>query len=227
MPTLKNALIIGASRGLGLGLVERLTEAGWAVTATVRDTSKATALAALPGVTVEALDMNELSQVDALSERLQGEKYDVVFVNAGVMGPTGDLDNVTPADLGELFMTNALSPIRLAARFVDRIAPEHGILAFMSSTLGTVTSPDAAEAALYKASKAALNSMTNTFISQLPEKRPTVLSLHPGWVKTEMGGPGADIDIATSTRGLLQQLEAYAGKGGHHFVNYRGEILPW
>jgi len=63
--------------------------------------------------------------------------------------------------------------------------------------------------------------------TQLGEQKLTVLSLHPGWVKTDMGGEGADIDVETSTRGLVDQVNAYVGKGGHHFVNYRGETIPW
>ena len=97
----------------------------------------------------------------------------------------------------------------------------------MSSGLGSITAPDAPEIALYKASKAALNSMTNTFISQLGEDRPTVLTFHPGWVKTDMGGDGADIDVQTSTRGLVEQVNAYAGKGGHYFIDYKGQTIPW
>ena len=79
----------------------------------------------------------------------------------------------------------------------------------------------------YKASKAALNSMTNSFVSQLDGQSLTVLSLHPGWVKTDMGGEDAQIEVETSTRGLIDQVNAFAGKGGHHFVNYRGETIPW
>ena len=98
----------------------------------------------------------------------------------------------------------------------------------MSSVLGSITVPDAPEMALYKASKAALNSMTTTFVHQeLGDNNPTVLSMHPGWVKTDMGGEGAEIDVETSTRGLVEQVKAYAGKGGHHFIDYKGQTIPW
>jgi len=131
------------------------------------------------------------------------------------------------AEVGQLFFTNAVAPINLAQRFVEQLRPDTGVLAFMSSVLGSVTMPDAPELALYKASKAALNSMTNSFVTQLGDTTLTVLSLHPGWVKTDMGGEGADIDVETSTRGLVDQVNAYVGKGGHHFINYRGETIPW
>ena len=228
MSSPKTALIIGASRGLGLGLVQRLLDAGWQVTATVRNPQKAEELKALGPVRIEQLDMDDQQAVIALNQKLKGEVFDLLFVNAGVKGP----DDQTPgkatlAEVGQLFFTNAVAPINLAQRFVGQIRDGSGVLAFMSSVLGSVTMPDAPELALYKASKAALNSMTNSFVSQLGEQSLTVLSLHPGWVKTDMGGEGADLDVETSTRGLIDQVNAFAGKGGHHFVNYKGETIPW
>lgn len=224
MSSTKQALIIGASRGLGLGLAQRLAAEGWGVTATVR----AQAPAALgKAATVLELELNDLASLDAFAEKLTGQVFDVVFVNAGVMGPTTALDEVSPEDIAALFTTNVLSPIRLARRIAANVRPESGVLAFMSSTLGTVTSPDALEVPLYKASKAALNSMVNSFVNQLATPRPTVLCMHPGWVKTDMGGPQADIDVDTSTQGMVKQLEAFSGRGGLHFINYKGETLAW
>jgi len=224
----KTALIIGASRGLGLGLVKRLTEQNWTVIATVRDQQKATDLKAVPGVRIETLDMDDLPSLKALKQKLEGQTFDVLFVNAGVMGPQHQsASQATAAELGQLFLTNAIAPIRLAELFVNQIRPNTGVLAFMSSVLGSVACPEGATMPLYKASKAALNSMTNSFVVSLPEPRPTVLSLHPGWVKTDMGGENAAIDVETSTRGLVEQLNAYAGKGGHYFVDYTGEAIAW
>ncbi|MFS2161988.1 SDR family oxidoreductase [Pseudomonas sp. Pseusp122] len=228
MPANKTALIIGASRGLGLGLVQRLTEQGWTVTATVRNPQKADDLKAVPGVRIETLDMDSIASLNALRLALQGEVFDVLFVNAGIMGPQHQsAEQATAAELGQLFLTNAIAPIRLAERFVQQVRPGSGVLAFMSSWLGSVACPDGADAPLYKASKAALNSMTNTFVTQLGEQRPTVLSMHPGWVKTAMGGDNAPLDVETSTRGLVEQLKAYAGKGGHHFIDYQGAVIQW
>lgn len=228
MSTAKTALIIGASRGLGLGLVKTLLADGWQVTATVRNPQNAQALQALGKVQIEQLDMDDQPAVLALSQRLKGQVFDLLFVNAGVKGPDVQTPGgATLAEVGQLFFTNAVAPINLAQHFVGQIRPGTGVLAFMSSVLGSVTMPDAPELALYKASKAALNSMTNSFVNQLGEQRPTVLSLHPGWVKTDMGGEGADLDVETSTRGLVDQVNAYAGQGGHHFINYKGETIPW
>jgi NAD(P)-dependent dehydrogenase (short-subunit alcohol dehydrogenase family) len=228
MTSTKTALIIGASRGLGLGLVQRLRDLDWDVTATVRDANRADDLKAVAGVHIQTLDMDQPASLDSLVHNLKGQVYDVLFVNAGIMGPLhANPTDATAEELGQLFLTNAVAPVRLAKRFVDQIRPGTGIIAFMSSVLGSVTMPDAPEMALYKASKAALNSMTNTFVTQLGENKPTVLSMHPGWVRTAMGGEGADIDVQTSVRGMVEQLQRFAGKGGHYFVNYKGETIPW
>lgn len=228
MSTPKTALIIGASRGLGLGLVKQLLADGWQVTATVRNPQKADALKALGPVQIEQLDMDDQQAVIALNQRLKAQTFDLLFVNAGVKGPTNQTPgHATQAEVGQLFFTNAVAPINLAQRLAPQIRQGSGVLAFMSSVLGSVTMPDAPDLALYKASKAALNSMTNSFVTQLGEQKLTVLSLHPGWVKTDMGGEGADLDVETSVRGLIAQVNAYTGKGGHHFVNYKGQTIPW
>jgi NAD(P)-dependent dehydrogenase (short-subunit alcohol dehydrogenase family) len=228
MPKPKTALIIGASRGLGLGLAKQLLDDGWHVTATVRDLHKADALKALGPVQIEQLDMDDQQAVIALSQRLKAQTLDLLFVNAGVKGPANQAPGqATLAEVGQLFFTNAVAPINLAQRFVGQIRPDTGVLAFMSSVLGSVTIPDGSDLALYKASKAALNSMTNSFVTQLGDQKLTVLSLHPGWVKTDMGGENAHIDVQTSVRGLVDQVNAYTGKGGHHFVDYKGESIPW
>lgn len=226
--TVKKALIIGASRGLGLGLVKELLNDGWDVTATVRNPDNAQPLKTLGAVRVEQLEIDEQQAIKALSKKLDDKVFDLVFINAGIKGPDDQLSgDASLADIGQLFLTNSVAPINVAQAFVSKIRKGSGVLAFMSSGIGSIKSPDAPEMALYKASKAALNSMTNTFIGQLGEDRPTVLTLHPGWVKTDMGGEDAEIDVPTSTRGLVEQVNAYAGKGGHHFIDYQGQTIPW
>lgn len=228
MATSRTALIIGASRGLGLGLVQRLQEDGWSITATVRNPQQPGALADVPGVHIEQLEINDAAQLDGLKQRLQGEVFDLVFVNAGVMGPLPqDLEALSSQAVGELFMTNAVAPIRVARRLAGQLRENTGVLAFMSSILGSVTIPDGGELCLYKASKAALNSMINSFVVELQRPDLCVLAMHPGWVKTDMGGENAEIDVLTSTRGMLEQIKAQSGKGGLRFINYKGEPLTW
>ncbi|WP_162874634.1 SDR family NAD(P)-dependent oxidoreductase, partial [Pseudomonas viridiflava] len=92
---------------------------------------------------IEAVDIDDTASLEVLVQKLKGEVFDVLFVNAGIMGPTHqNAAQATAAELGQLFLTNAIAPIRLAERFVDHIRPETGVLAFMSSVLGSVACPE-------------------------------------------------------------------------------------
>lgn len=225
----KRALIIGASRGLGLGLAKELASRGVEVTATARDLDKATGLRDLPtSARLETVDIDDAAAVDALAQRLQGQTFDIVFINAGVSGPSHhSADAATTEEIGKLFATNAVSPIRLARKLADNLAPG-GTLAFMSSVLGSIAENTTGHMELYRASKAALNSLVKSLLAGLDEKKKiTVLSVHPGWVRTDMGGADATLDVATSVRGIADQLEKNAGKGGLTFLDYQGTELPW
>ncbi|EIK94053.1 short chain dehydrogenase [Pseudomonas sp. M47T1] len=220
-------MIIGASRGLGLGIVERLTERGWQVTATVRN-SMSVELLRQTGATVEILEMNDLAQIEALGLQMRKECFDLILVNAGVLGPVGDLRIAFDEQiLGQLFLTNSLAPVVLAKTLAHQLRPGTGVLAFMSSRMGSVANPDGTDMALYKASKAALNSLVNSLVSAWEGPATTFLCLHPGWVKTDLGGDDGDIDVWTSTSGVVDQVMHHAGHGGLHFVDYAGEPVSW
>jgi NAD(P)-dependent dehydrogenase (short-subunit alcohol dehydrogenase family) len=224
----KSALIIGASRGLGLGLTRELLHRGWHVTATVRTAGKDMGLEEFHGqVILDTLDINSPRAVEAFVARVKSQIFDVVFINAGIGGPEGKTaETVTEEEMTHLFMTNAISPVRLAYKLLPTVKPGTGILAFMTSILGSVTLGSRGFAPLYSASKSALNQLTRAFATELKEDI-TILSMHPGWVKTDMGGPGADIDVATSVKGMADVLEAKAGSGKHEYLDYRGQTIPW
>lgn len=225
----KTVLIIGASRGLGLGLAKQFSADGWEVIATVRDPSRADALNAIGGVRVEALDMADRASVDALAEQLSGTKLDVLYINAGISGSRQlSADNASDQDVGDLFVTNAVSPVRLAKRMLPLLKPEGGVITFMSSVMGSVEAGPGLGMPLYGASKAALNHLTRTFVAELGEDSGlTVVSMHPGWVKTDMGGDEAPLDVETSCRGMVTQVINALGQGGHRYIDYQGQQLPW
>jgi NAD(P)-dependent dehydrogenase (short-subunit alcohol dehydrogenase family) len=222
----KHGLIVGASRGLGLGLALELLKRGWRVTATVRSAAGGTGLEAFhEHVSMDTLDINDAAQEAAFLERQKGEIFDVAFINAGISPKDNTVETAKPADIAHLFMTNAVSPARLGAKLLPLVR-HGGILAFMSSILGSVELSRGSWP-LYSASKAALNSLTGG-IAALPEARHvTVLNVHPGWVRTDMGGANADIDVETSVSGIADVLDAKMGRGVHEFVDYKGDILPW
>lgn len=224
----RTALIIGASRGLGLGLARQLNAQGWQVIATVRDPRRATELEAIGGIRIEALDIADAAQVDSLPSRLAGVSLDLLYINAGIAGPKDKPASAATADeVAQLFLTNAVAPIRLAEAMRPLVNPRTGVIAFVSSIMGSVEAGPGMGMALYGASKAALNHLTRSFVAELGETTLTVLSLHPGWVKTDMGGAEAPLDVETSTRGLAEQVIRAAGQGGHRFIDYQGEPLPW
>jgi NAD(P)-dependent dehydrogenase (short-subunit alcohol dehydrogenase family) len=227
MSTAKSALIIGASRGLGLGLVRELLERGWDITATVRDAANAGELAALP-VRVESLLLDDAQSQDRLAETLAGARFDLIYINAGIYGPPHQSSiDASLAEVGQLFMVNAIAPLRLAERLLPRLDTEHGVLAFMTSELGSVAGNESGGMALYRASKAALNSLTRSFVAELGETGITVLNLHPGWVRTDMGGESAPLDVQTSVKGLADQVEGHAGTGGQFYLDYQGTTIDW
>lgn len=222
----RTALIVGASRGLGLSLARRFHEQNWKLIATCRDDKGAEALAGMDGVQVERVDICDPASRDALVRSLKDRPVDVAFINAGVAGPAHrDVAAATVDEIGQLFLTNAIAPLQLAEQLLPLLKPA-GVLGFMSSIMGSAALAQA-QHRLYGASKAALNHLVCSLAAGLGENGPTLLCLQPGWVRTDMGGADAPLDVDTSTRGLYQVLEAAGGKGGVHFLDYQGQALPW
>jgi NAD(P)-dependent dehydrogenase (short-subunit alcohol dehydrogenase family) len=220
-------LIVGASRGIGLGLVKEFAGRGWSVTATLRDAAKTADLEAAGATSVETVDIADAGSSKALAENLAGRNFDAVIINAGVSGPQSNPRAVDEAAFADLFVTNSLAPVRLAEMLVKTVKPQDGVIGFMTSGLGSVAGNTGGGMELYRASKAALNSFTRSFAARHRDKGLSILSLHPGWVRTDMGGAGADIDVATSTKGLADRVEQAAGKHQEAYLDYAGATLPW
>ncbi len=227
----RTALVVGASRGLGLGLVKELAGRGWKVIATLRSEKTAaglTGFAAGAGgqVRLETLDLEDGAAIDALAERLSGETLDLLFVNAGISLGRIRAGEASRDDVARLFVTNTVAPIHVAEAFLPRMREATGVIAMMSSGLGSVSS-NFRGADLYSASKAALNKLTRGFAAGLGERKLTVLSISPGWVRTDMGGPSAMLSVEESCRGVVDVLEAKAGTGDHGFYNHEGATVGW
>jgi NAD(P)-dependent dehydrogenase (short-subunit alcohol dehydrogenase family) len=227
------ALVVGASRGLGLGLAAELRHRSWNVVATARGEpgeSRLRELAATPGpgLIIERLDINDDRGIAALRRRLDATTFDLVFVNAGI-APRGrsDAASASREEAAEIFLTNAVAPIRVARAFLDRVRDGTGIVAFMSSGLGSVADKTDSYSELYSASKAALNSLSRSFAASLGGRRVTVLAIAPGWVRTDMGGAGAPLAVEQSVRGIVDVLENRAGTLRHGFVDHRGREVAW
>ena len=227
MDTQKNALIVGASRGLGLGLAETFLRRGWRVTATQRGASSGLAALAAEGVRVETVDIDDDAAVETLHGRLGAERFDLIFVVAGVATQAHDPAHAVPRDVAaQVYLTNAIGPIRFAETFRDRLATG-GSLALMSSVLGSVALNESGGWEIYRASKAALNTLARSLAVRHQEDGLGALLVHPGWVRTDMGGAEADLDVATSVAGMADAVEARLGQPGCQYFDYRGETLAW
>ncbi|MEW1750083.1 SDR family oxidoreductase [Streptomyces angustmyceticus] len=228
--TRKTALVVGASRTLGLGLVSEYLRRGWDVIGTVRG-SRRTGLHDLADasegrLTIETLEMTEPEQISALRDRLTQRTLDLLFVNAAIT--RGDLPiGEVPTDMfTEVMTTNALSPMRVVESLRPLVAPT-GTIGIMSSDQGSIALNTRGGQDLYRASKSALNQLMRSYAARYAEDGRTFLLVDPGWVRTELGGPGAELSVEESIPGVAETIERHRGKTGLHFVDYEGQVVPW
>jgi NAD(P)-dependent dehydrogenase (short-subunit alcohol dehydrogenase family) len=225
----KTALLFGASRGLGLGLAREYLGRGWRVIATARDNAaqlEALAQTAPDRLRIEHIDISDIDGVKELAAELKGETLDLVFLVAGVSGSVPKpLHEVSPDEAARVYLINAYYPI-VAAEALSSLLKPGGVIAFMSSMLGSITmNVGRADWETYRTSKAALNIGARSFYNRHSDH--PVLSIGPGWVRTDMGGSSATFDVETSCRNVANAIEKHAATPGHRYVNYDGGELPW
>lgn len=222
MPT---ALIIGASRGIGRELVRQYLADGWRVIATARTESDCGKLAELRAHAYQ-LDVTSAESIAALGWNLDDEKIDAAFVNAGVFGPRHD-SFPTEAEFDLVMHTNVLAAMRLLPLIAPMAVAVKGKVAVLSSVMGSIGERINCNATLYRASKAALNSVLTDCAIKYGPKGVTCVAFHPGWVKTEMGGDGAEIDVDTSVTGMRKTLAGIDSASNGTFLNYDGTPIAW
>ncbi|WP_216651169.1 SDR family NAD(P)-dependent oxidoreductase [Actinomadura litoris] len=225
----RQALIIGASQGLGLILADELARRGWRVIATTRRLGgelqdRADAWNGM--LEVESLEMTSAEQVTALRDRLDGHRLDLLFVNAAI--DRGDLPiNEVPTEMfTEVMVTNALSPLRTLEALRDLVAPA-GTVAVMSSEQGSISRNTEDGYELYKASKTALNQLMRSYATRHADDGHTKLLIDPGHNQTRLGGFDAPLIPQESIPAVVDVLEAQAGAPGLQFLDRHGETVPW
>lgn len=228
-------LVTGAGRGIGLELVRQLLDRGDRVIATARRPGAATELNRLafahPGrLAVLPLDLAKPSSIDELAREvpLVAESIDVLINNAGVL-PGGERFGALEArHLEEAFRVNAMGPMLLTQALAPLFAPSGGAKVMnVSSVLGSIAERDSFYTPSYAISKAALNMGTRLLAHALADQGVTVFAIHPGWVRTDMGGPKAEVEVADSVRGLIRVLDRVGPADAGRFLTWEGGELPW
>jgi NAD(P)-dependent dehydrogenase (short-subunit alcohol dehydrogenase family) len=220
-----NVLVIGASRGIGLEFVRQYRADGAAVVATARDEAGLARLQAL-GARALRLDVCDAASVAGLAWQIDGEAFDVAIVNAGVIGSrTTGLQSPEQDEFDRVMRTNVLGPMRVLPLLGDALAPA-ARLAVLSSRMGSIGERAAAGSWLYRASKAAVNSVLKDTALVLAG-RATCIAFHPGWVRTDMGGPSADLDVADSVAGMRRVLAGVSPADTGRFFNFDGSPIAW
>ena len=209
MPT---ALITGAGRGLGKELARQYEADGWRVIGTTR----------------RDFDVTQPQEVRTFSEKLKGVPIDLLFCNAGISGKRGtSIGSFDYASWEEVLRVNVLGAAAVAEAFVDNVAAsERKVIAFMSSRLGSIADTGG-QTLPYSSSKAALNMVARAFSILLAPRGIIVLALHPGWVRTDMGGAGAPLEPGESVRGLRKVIAGSRKEDSGKFLSYDGAGIAW
>ncbi len=223
-------LITGANRGIGLGLAQHASERGYTVIGTARDPDSAKELKAT-GARVEQLDTSSLESVEALAKTLGETPIDVLVNNAGIF--LHECDDINDLDLDafeRIMRVNTMGPLLLTRALIPNVEKsERKVVVQISSNMGSITDATRGEAGFlgYRTSKAALNMANATIAHQLKPKGITCVAVHPGWVKTDMGGEGADLTRDEATSSIMDTIDAIRPEQAGAFVDYAGKPMPW
>lgn len=225
-------LITGSNRGIGLALAQVYAADGWRVFATARAPTGARELQALakkhPSVSLHALDVGDGDAIRALARALKGEPIDVLMNNAGVYDSSPRFGDTDYDAWLKVFQVNTMAALRMAEAFVDNVArSQRKIMAGISSGMGSIADNGSGGYYAYRTSKSALQMVMRSLAIDLAPRGIVAVALNPGWVRTDMGGPGGSLTpekCARRLRGILEELRpSDSGKFWHH----SGKEFPW
>lgn len=226
-------LITGTNRGIGLELVRQSLAQGDEVIATCREPAQATALQQLvdnsDALRIMTLDLLAESGIDDFAAELGDEAVDCLINNAGIYGQReARLGNIDAQAWHQAFHVNTIAPLLLTEKLLPNLRRgSQRRLAYLSSKMGSIADNGSGGSYVYRSSKTALNQVVRSLAMDLAAENFIVLSLHPGWVLTDMGGPNALIDTETSVRGLLQVIRHADATQSGAFLNYDGQTIPY
>lgn len=224
MPTV---LVTGANRGLGLEFVRQYKDDGWEAIATCRNPNAADDLKAT-GAEVHRLDVGDFREIAALAGRLADRAIDVLLNNAGVYGHQQSFGCTDPDEWATIFRINTMAPMKMAEAFAGHLGRgQRRIIASVTSKMGSIEDNTSGGAYLYRSSKAALNAVHKSLSVDLKDRGIVCILLHPGWVKTDMGGPSALITAPQSVAGMRRIIENATPSHSGRFFAYDGQEVAW
>lgn len=231
---MKNVLITGANRGIGLGHAQAFAQRGIEVFATARDPESADELKRLahahPGkFTVLLYDADEPDAPARLKAALADTPIDLVLANAGARGEAGQsLGNIHVDGVLDLIRINALAPLKLVEALIYNITlSQRKLVAFQSSQMGSIGNNLTGDHYEYRLSKVALNMIARNVANDLKPRDVIVVALHPGWVQTRMGGQDAPVTVEDAVAGQQRLFDRLTMQDSGRFFNYDGTELPW
>jgi NAD(P)-dependent dehydrogenase (short-subunit alcohol dehydrogenase family) len=224
--TAGTVLITGANRGLGLEFARQYSDAGWTVIGTARRPAEATELAALD-VEVERLDVTDQASVDALAAGLEGRAIDMLINNAGIFPRVSEIEAVDAEAYAQTLMVNTLGPVRVTQALLPNLR-DGGLkrIINISSRLGSIEMNSGGYYG-YRESKSALNMFTRTLAAELGPEGFICLAIHPGWVRTDMGGPTADLSPEESVSEMRAVIDALTSDDNGMYRGYNGDPVAW
>ena len=220
-------LVTGATRGIGLEFARQLSSRGETVYGTARDKRRAGDLAALP-VKVLTLDAADERSIAGLPEQLGGQAIDVLINNAGVSADDKSIVNVSGKEMEAVFRVNSFAPVLVSKALLPNLrSARRRVIINITSQLGSLTNYSSGWSYSYCASKAALNMFTRAMAAELKVEGFTCVALHPGWVQTDMGGPGAPLAPEASVSSMLMEIDSLGADANGRFLNYEGQPIEW
>ena len=235
-----DVLVTGANRGIGLEFARQYAAEGWHVIAGCRHPDAATELRTLATssggrVTLHALDVEDHATIDQLATLLAGTRLDLLINNAGSSGSSTTGRDRQAGGFGQsnfdgwltMFRVNVMGPMKMAEAFAPHLEAAGGTVATVSSQLGSMTLNTSGNIYGYRATKAGANAVTKSLAIDLAGRGIKAVTMHPGWVKTDMGGPSAPVEPAASVRGMRAIIAGLTPATSGHFFNFDGSPLPW
>ncbi|MEN9836232.1 MAG: hypothetical protein RL011_2425 [Pseudomonadota bacterium] len=228
----KTVLITGANRGIGLGLVSKFLAHGHEVIATARNPDGARELwefeHTYPGrCRIVELDVTDNASIAKLATSLKGHAIDTLINNAGYLSsPAGGFADLRESDVAKSFNINSLGPIKVTQALLPNLqAAAAPMLVVISSKMGSLADNSSGGYYAYRMSKSALNMFVRSFAVDFPDI--TAVTLHPGWVKTDMGGEMAPTTVEESATGLFRVITSLKPVDSGRFIDFRGDEVAW